>query len=228
VLCDDIRDGLRIARAVDRVEDISLRVLVANGAGRRKRIFFAALVRGVAVAPLSVFRLATSGRLRVSPRKLDDPRLVGKIHAHVGLHAAGTIYRRIVLDRFSIGILNAHIGVLPKYRGRSVLEWSLLNGDDTGISVFLIDDGIDTGPIILVRKVPIPSDCTDVDAAKSHLFSLDGESYAAALELLRGGHCAPIVQLPQDGTRYYKMSSLFSDVVTRLLTTRAYAGSADT
>src|ERR1043165_1319885 len=81
-------------------------------------------------------------------KSLQDAETITKLRAlqlDVGLHKSGTIYRRETIESFRLGILNAHIGILPKYRGRSVMERSLLQGDPPGISVFFIDEGIDTG-----------------------------------------------------------------------------------
>ena len=60
----------------------------------------------------------------------------------IGLHKANVIYRESSISCFRMGILNSHIGLLPKYRGRCVMEWSLLNDDPTGLSVYFIDSGI--------------------------------------------------------------------------------------
>ena len=69
---------------------------------------------------------------------------LAKLKLDVGLHKAGVIYRDATINAFRFGILNHHIGLLPAYRGRSVLEWSILQGDPVGITVFFIDTGIDT------------------------------------------------------------------------------------
>src|SRR5436305_11718144 len=95
------------------------------------------------------------------------------------------IYRRPAIEAFRLGILNAHIGLLPRYRGRSVMEWSLLNGDPTGVTTFFVDEGIDTGARIVLRQHVDVYDCPEVDDAKRYLFSLDGAMYAEALRRLR-------------------------------------------
>lgn len=54
---------------------------------------------------------------------------------------------------------NFHPGILPQYRGAGVYSWAIINGDDkTGITLHLIDDGIDTGDIIEIRAFPIDKD----------------------------------------------------------------------
>lgn len=54
------------------------------------------------------------------------------------------------------GAINCHAGALPRYRGRNVLNWALINGEtEFGITVHHVDEGIDTGDIILQSSVPI-------------------------------------------------------------------------
>lgn len=142
---------------------------------------------------------------------------VDRTKPDVGLHAMGVIYRRSLIRRFKLGILNPHIGLLPRYRGRSVMEWSILEGNPTGITVFFVDEGIDTGPRIVLRKAVDVSSFRDVGLAKSYLFSLDGAVFAEALRSLAVRPDAFQTQRREDGKRYYVMSELFSSVVAARL-----------
>lgn len=139
-----------------------------------------------------------------------------KLRLDIGLHKAGVIYRDSTINAFRLGILNHHIGILPAYRGRSVLEWSILQGDAVGVTVFFIDSGIDTGArILLSEKVEICG-LKSVTEAKEYLFNLDREFFRRALKLLTSRK--PTFQL-NDGTgrRYFVMSNLFQRVVEELL-----------
>src|SRR5438128_5212353 len=60
----------------------------------------------------------------------------------------------VVVER-GLGTLNAHMGILPHYRGMNVTEWARFNGDPVGCTVHLIDPGIDTGDILCVRAVNV-------------------------------------------------------------------------
>ncbi len=65
------------------------------------------------------------------------------------LASFGKIIPKNMLKLFSCGILNIHPSLLPKYRGPSPIQTSLLNGDtETGTTLFIIDEGIDDGPIV--------------------------------------------------------------------------------
>ena len=220
VVCHDLRVGIRLRKQAVKAPHGRVRVPVANAAGHSRAIYVAGLLRACVLHPLAATRLVLGGLLLCSHRTLEDPTLLRRVTADVGLHAAGTIYRRPFLDRFSIGLLNAHIGLLPRYRGRSVMEWSILHGDETGITVFLVDEGIDTGPIVHRRSIPIPDHCADVSSAKAYLFSLDGELYREALEVLSDPDFEATPQEPDAGVRFYRMSSLLIEHVSELLACR--------
>jgi methionyl-tRNA formyltransferase len=60
-----------------------------------------------------------------------------------------------------IAPVNVHGSLLPKYRGAAPVAWAILNGDTvTGITTMLMDEGMDTGPMLLKREVPIPDEAT--------------------------------------------------------------------
>ena len=66
------------------------------------------------------------------------------------------IIRKDLLKLPPKGFINCHAGALPFYRGRNVLNWVLINGEsEFGITVHYIDEGIDTGDIILQKNYPI-------------------------------------------------------------------------
>jgi hypothetical protein len=71
------------------------------------------------------------------------------------VHAGAGIIRSPLLAVSRLGMINAHMGILPFYRGMNVAEWAAFNGDPVGCSVHVIDEGIDTGDIIAVRPVDI-------------------------------------------------------------------------
>ena len=152
-------------------------------------------------------------------RPLHDPETLSRLKdlkLDVGLHKSGNIYRRETIECFRLGILNAHIGLLPEYRGRSVLEWSLLQGDPTGISVFFLDEGIDTGERIVFSELVDVSHCRVVAEAKQYLFDQDARVYRRAIELLQQDS-AKFQLNDGSGRRYYVMSKLFEDVARQTL-----------
>ena len=66
------------------------------------------------------------------------------------------IFRKDIINLTRIGIINCHAGKLPFYRGRNILNWVLINDEkEFGITVHFVDEGIDTGDIILQETFPI-------------------------------------------------------------------------
>ena len=66
------------------------------------------------------------------------------------------IFKSAIINLATFGFINCHAGKLPFYRGRNILNWALINDEDEfGITVHYIDEGIDTGDIILQRTFPI-------------------------------------------------------------------------
>src|SRR5690625_1859010 len=76
--------------------------------------------------------------------------------------AYGQILPTSVLNAARHGVLNVHASILPRWRGAAPIQWALMAGDDeTGVTIMQTDAGMDTGPVRLVRTVPI----TDADTA---------------------------------------------------------------
>src|SRR6185436_8391054 len=71
----------------------------------------------------------------------------------VAVSAGSGILRKEALALPRLGTLNAHMGILPGYRGMNVAEWAAFNDDPVGCTVFWVDQGIDTGPIVVTRSV---------------------------------------------------------------------------
>jgi len=83
--------------------------------------------------------------------------------------AYGHILSGSVLEIPTYGCINLHFSLLPKYRGAAPVQWALLNGDnETGVSVFKLEIGMDTGPIFAQKAVPI----SDQDTTTSLLSKL--------------------------------------------------------
>jgi Formyl transferase len=90
--------------------------------------------------------------------KVNSPEAIEaaeRVRPLVGIAAGAGILRRRILAVPRLGTLNAHMGILPAYRGMNACEWSAFLRDPVGCSVFWVDEGIDTGPIIATRIVDV-------------------------------------------------------------------------
>ena len=78
--------------------------------------------------------------------------------------AYGQILPPAILDLPPHGCLNVHTSLLPKYRGAAPIQWAIANGEpETGVTIMKMDAGLDTGPILAVRRTPIfPTDDSQI------------------------------------------------------------------
>lgn len=224
ILAHSFSSAFDIYKAVDETAGYETFIILSPSPHRSPRFsHFSNLARIILTSlkdfTLKPFLLFMNGKVIILRGPLHDQASIDvlkRLKLDVGLHKAGVIYRDVTIDTFRLGILNHHIGILPAYRGRSVMEWSILQGDSVGITVFFIDGGIDTGSRILWSEQIDVSSCRSVSEAKQFLFGLDKASFPKALRLLSEGQ--PNFHLNDDsGLRYFVMSKLFVGVVDQLL-----------
>jgi folate-dependent phosphoribosylglycinamide formyltransferase PurN len=144
----------RVVRLLRHVRDAGMALLLARlRPGQR-----AGSSNGAASAPLPD-PLTTAERFGIPTvvvPSLASPQGVEAVAAmkpDLAIFAGGGILRKPLLQVPHLGTLNAHMGLLPYYRGMNVVEWAALSGDPVGCTVHLIDSGIDTGDILCVRPV---------------------------------------------------------------------------
>lgn len=98
-----------------------------------------------------------------------------------------------------LGSICFHPSLLPKYRGGSAINWTLIRGETkTGISLFWVDEGIDTGPLLLQKEAVIDPDDTTGSLYFNKLFPLGVEAIGEAVDLIKAG-TPP--RIPQDESR---------------------------
>jgi methionyl-tRNA formyltransferase len=97
--------------------------------------------------------------------------------------AYGLILPKAVLDIPRLGCVNVHASLLPRWRGAAPVERALLAGDAiSGVTIMLMDEGLDTGPILLQRPIAIAPD----DTAATLRAKLAGEGASLLLDALPG------------------------------------------
>ena len=109
--------------------------------------------------------------------------------------AYGQILPRSVIDIAPRGTVNVHSSLLPRYRGAAPIHWAVVNGDaETGVTTMLIDEGLDTGPLLLARRTPIGPEETTPELER-RLAALGG---GLLLETIAGLERGALVPTPQD------------------------------
>ena len=117
--------------------------------------------------------------------------------------AYGLILPDNILNLPTFGCLNVHPSLLPKYRGPSPISSAIFNGDEeTGVTIIQLDQGVDTGPIVASKPVPIDSS-QDTIGLTQMLFQAGAEMLENVLTDLHGG-CLTVRPQTEDGASFTK------------------------
>jgi methionyl-tRNA formyltransferase len=135
---------------------------------------------------------------------MKDPQFLAKLQVEsadaIVVVAFGRILPPEILNMTPWGCINVHFSLLPKYRGAACVAYSLIHGDDeTGVTTMLLDEGLDTGPILMQWTEPIhPDDTTTTLSAR--LAPLGAQQLVRTLAALAAGTLDPIPQDPARAT----------------------------
>jgi methionyl-tRNA formyltransferase len=109
--------------------------------------------------------------------------------------AFGHIITKNILDIPTIATINIHASLLPKYRGSAPIQWAIINGEDkTGVTIMLMDEGMDTGDILLSSEIEIAPDDTS-GTLHERLADLGADLLIQTLNAFEAGDIQPV---PQD------------------------------
>lgn len=112
--------------------------------------------------------------------------------------AYGKILPKAVLEALPRGCINVHASLLPKYRGAAPIQWAVIDAEtETGVCIMQLDEGMDTGPVLLERRIPIDPEETSGELFE-RLAPLGAGALLDALAELAAGHAHAH---PQDHTR---------------------------
>ncbi len=159
--------------------------------------------RGNALAAPPVKELALSRGVPVlQPVKLRTPPFSEELRRFAPDVCVVTAYGRIlpkdILDLPARGCVNVHASLLPRFRGAAPIQWAIAHGDaETGVSLMVMDEGLDTGPVLAMKRLPITPDET---SASLHvkLAALGGDVLRESLPAYLRGELKPVPQ-PSEG-----------------------------
>ncbi len=158
--------------------------------------------RGQVLSPSPVKLLAQRAQLPLlQPVKMKDPALLETLAEWkpdiIAVAAFGRILPSAILSLPPRGCINVHASLLPKYRGAGPIQWAIINGEtETGITTMLMDEGMDTGAILLQEAITItPIDTADTLSPR--LAELGGKLLVKTLVRLKAGTLVP---QPQDAS----------------------------
>lgn len=143
---DILEEGYEIAAVITRPD---------KPVGRKQEIVFSPVKQTALEHGLTVWQPG-------SLKKRENQEQLAAYQADLFIVAAfGQILPQAVLDLPRYGTLNIHASLLPKYRGSSPITEAILRGErETGVTIMLLDAGIDTGPLLLRRAIPVSEDET--------------------------------------------------------------------
>ena len=131
----------------------------------------------------------------LQPESIRDENFAQTLQSYepdiIALTAYGNILPANIINLPPLGTINVHGSLLPRYRGAAPIQWALLNGEkETGVTIMQMDEGVDTGDILLQEKLAIGPDDT-AGSLSVRLAGLGGEALGRAIDLLRTGKLHP-------------------------------------
>jgi methionyl-tRNA formyltransferase len=159
--------------------------------------------RGQILTPSPVKLLAKRQQIPLlQPLKMKDPEflqaLAGWKPDLIAVAAFGRILTSTILSLPPHGCINVHGSLLPKYRGAGPIQWAIINGEtQTGITTMLMDEGMDTGAMLLQEAISITPDDT-ADTLSPRMAALGGRLLVETIARLKAGTLAP---QPQDASQ---------------------------
>ena len=126
------------------------------------------------------------------PKRVRDPECVEELRKYKAdvmvVVAFGQILPKEILEMTPYGCINVHASLLPKYRGAAPIQWAIIEGEKvTGVTTMQMDEGLDTGDMILKTEVPVTADET-------------GESLHDKLAAAGAALCVETLKALEDGT----------------------------
>ncbi len=161
--------------------------------------------RGMKLIPCEVKEYAIEKNIKVyQPEKLRENKEIVDILKNINpdvicVVAYGKIIPKEILEIPKYGCVNVHPSLLPQYRGSAPIQWAILNGDkETGVTTMYLDEGMDSGDIILQTKTLIDKDETSGELW-DRLSKIGAELLVETLEKIEN-KTAPRIKQPEEFT----------------------------
>lgn len=161
--------------------------------------------RGQQLTPSPVKLIAQrEGIPLLQPVKMKAPEFLEPLAAWkpdlIAVTAFGRILHPGILSLPPMGCVNVHGSLLPKYRGAAPIQWAVINGEsETGVTTMLMDEGMDTGPMLLQGRLTIRPDDTAGTLAP-RLAEMGGRLLIETITQLKAGTLTPKTQDNEQAT----------------------------
>ena len=133
----------------------------------------------------------------LQPASLKDPQFISELSALKADLFIVVAFRILPKDVYTIplnGSFNLHASLLPKYRGAAPINWAIINGEhESGVTTFFLQDKVDTGNIIMQRRVLITD---EMNAGELHdaLSAIGATTVLETVRMIESGTAAPLKQ----------------------------------
>lgn len=138
------------------------------------------------------------------------------MHTDILLFGGVPIIRANVLSVPKLCALNVHMGLLPKFRGVNVAEWSIFCNAPVGVTVHQVDSGVDTGAILYREEIDV-SGCTNIETMRAKVSATQHRVLAKCTRLLVEKQLVPQPQKKEDGKQHYAMHEKLRKIVDKKL-----------
>ena len=126
--------------------------------------------------------------------------------------AFGQILSKEILDLPKFGCVNIHASLLPKYRGAAPIQWAIIDGEEkTGITIQQMNEGVDTGDILLQKEYYLAKDETG-ESLFDRLCDLGAEAIVEALEKMEEGSLVPQKQNEEESSHAKMLSKAMGEI----------------
>ena len=134
--------------------------------------------------------------------------------------SGGGLLRKDLISLPALGVLNCHSGWLPQYRGMDVVEWAILQSKgkkpQLGLSLHFMDQGVDTGPILLQQKV-VMAKGESIESLRARMEGMMPGVMLKGIRGIRNGKLTPHLQQPGEGRQFYVMHARLLQLIKGFL-----------
>lgn len=196
-------------------------ILQRLGIGKSLQDGFSAYYKRLGKQPASLFELCEQHgipyQFTSDFHAADSLQFIDDSNCKLVAFTGGGLIRQSLIAKAGIGVLNCHMGILPKYRGMDCTYWCSLNRDreNIGFTVHLMDAGVDTGPIFKTHCVDT-SQVRTVDQAVFEIECQMAPAMADAIAKIARGDATFTPQNVSEGKQYYTLSPECLDLSRRL------------
>jgi methionyl-tRNA formyltransferase len=171
--------------------------------------------RGMKMNESAVKKYAFSKGLKIlQPEKLKDPDFLNELkelRADLQVVVAFRMLPEIVWKMPPMGTINLHASLLPQYRGAAPINWSLINGEnETGVTTFKLQQEIDTGNILLQKKIKI-GDTESAGELHDEMMEVGADLLLETVNKLVKGDLKEIIQKNVENSNLHHAPKIFNE-----------------